>query len=132
MSDARTIECPLAADGRPIVPGEELYGPGGAAWEITAVGPRFSYGASELWPDRPDRRLRNEWLTHEQPDSWERLLADLRAPCSRASVVCAYFGRATSMDCAGCAAGGRDGCLHDLMLDVARRVEALRKAGGAR
>jgi len=26
MSDARTIECPLAADGRPIVPGETLRG----------------------------------------------------------------------------------------------------------
>ena len=129
MSDARTIECPLAADGRPIVPGETLYGGDGAAWKIRAVGPTFSYGAVK---QGADRRLRNEWLTHEQPDSWERLLADLRAPCSRASVVCAYFGRATSMDCAGCAAGGRDGCLHDLMLDVARRVEALRKAGGAR
>lgn len=128
MSDAKTMECPLAADGRPIVPGETLYGQDGAAWEITAVGPRFSYGASKLGPDR---RLRNEWMTHEPPDSWERLLADLRASCSPARVVCAYFGRATSMDCAGCAAGGRDGCFHDLMLDVARRVEALRK-GDAR
>mgnify|MGYP006982386561 CR=1 FL=1 len=121
MSGARTMECPLAADGRPIVPGETLRGQDGVPWRITAVGPTFSYGASKRGADR---RLRNEWLTHEPPDSWERLLADLRATAT----VCSYFGHDQSC-CDGCVASGENNrnCLHAVTLDVARRVEALRK-----
>ena len=128
MSDVKTIECPLAADGRPIAPGETLYGQDGVPWRITAVGPRFSYGAVK---QGADRRLRNEWLTHEPPDSWEQLAADLRASDDPMAACCAYFGVGRLM-CGSCRAVGSFSCLLALVNEVADRVERLRKAGGAR
>ena len=125
MSDAKTMECPLAADGRPIVPGETLCGQDGVPWRIAAVGPMFSYGASKRGADR---RLRNEWLTHEPPDSWERLAEDLRAIDISTHTVCAYFRHAPA-SCDMCKAKESKACLHAFTHDVIDRIERLRKKG---
>lgn len=87
--------CPIGKDGKFIRPGETLYGNDGKAWEIKAVGPTFCYA------DEAGRsyRLRAEWLTHERPDSWERLTEELRDAGESSGIVCAYYGHADDETC---------------------------------
>lgn len=75
-----TVAFPLGADGVPIAPHDVVYGGDGRAWRVEHV--RTGGGKAELYPvvavDRGGRRndLKAEWLTHERPDSWERLEED--------------------------------------------------------
>lgn len=76
----------IATDGKPLSGGETVWGVNGATYRVTDVhdgkvfarhiGGSFgaeveSAGGSGLY------RLRAEQLTHERPDSWERLEADM-------------------------------------------------------
>lgn len=119
--------CPIGRDGKFIRPGETLYGNDGKAWMIRAVGPTYCY-ADEAEAGR-SVRLRGEWLTHERPDSWERLLADLRrARDLGAYGNCAYFG--FSGTCGkGCPARGTNAvCSQAVYADVIGRISRLREA----
>lgn len=62
-----------------------------------------------------------------QPDSWKRLLEDLRvAGDARYQEACAYFHREKGEDdCASCP-GGEDGCVRIVMRDIADRIRKLR------
>ena len=67
-------ECPPASDGLPLRIGETVWGQDGKAWRLTAVGPTHVFGRAT--GSKNDKRLRPEWLTHERPDSWERVEQD--------------------------------------------------------
>ena len=66
--------CPRGRDGEPLQVGEVTYGEDGHAWLLTAVGPNYVYAHDPEGGE--DKRLRPKWLTHEAPDSWERLERD--------------------------------------------------------
>lgn len=70
-------------DGHPVEVGQTVYGGDGRAWEVTGLdharlGHRPEYNVHAVAADGSgDRReLKAGWLTHESPDSWERLEAD--------------------------------------------------------
>ena len=60
----------IAKDGQPIIVGETLIGEDGKAWEIARTDGEFAWTADD------EKRLRPEWLTHEEPDSFERIIED--------------------------------------------------------
>ena len=75
----------LDAKGVPIHEGETVYANGnargnGAAWRVLHIDPGISH---PLYCEREDgkpgvaRSLKPEWVTHERPDSWERIEEDL-------------------------------------------------------
>lgn len=119
------VRCPMGKDDRAIRPGETVYGEDGRAWKLKAVGPTFCYA------DEGGRsyRLRAEWLTHERPDSWSRLLADLRDAGEGArSVECNYYDVAPK-PCEGCPADdGLMDCREQFTLDLIERINRLREA----
>ena len=65
--------------------------------------------------------LRPDQLTHERPDSWERLEEDANV------AVCAYFGTSVK-DCESCDHNSWE-CSYDKARDLVRRAKEL--AGGA-
>ena len=71
---ANVVECPPASDGLPLRIGETVWGQDGKAWRLTAIGPTHVFGRAT--GSKNDKRLRPEWLTHERPDSWERVEQD--------------------------------------------------------
>ena len=66
--------CPRGRDGEPLQVGEVTYGEDGHAWLLTAVGPSYVYAHDP--EGGKDKRLRPKWLTHEAPDTWERVARD--------------------------------------------------------
>ena len=119
-------ECPLGRDGKAVRPGETLHGNDGKAWEIHAVGPTYCYA------DEGGRsyRLRAEWLTHERPDSWERLRDDIvRALITSGKTTCVYFGHSNETECEGCRAYvGSDPCGQMMAGDIVTRAKRLAEA----
>lgn len=80
-----TVERPAieAADGLPIEVGHTLYGENGRGWRVTVLlherrgyAPRYSVEAVAADGSGDRRELKPCWLTHERPDSWDRLEAD--------------------------------------------------------
>lgn len=70
-------------DGHPITVGQTVYGSDGRAWEVTGLdharlwhSPKYNVRAVAADGSGDRRELRAGWLTHESPDSWERLEAD--------------------------------------------------------
>lgn len=117
--------CPIGRDGKFIRPGETLYGNDNKAWKIRAIGPTFCYA------DEGGRsyRLRAEWLTHERPDSWERLLTDLRSARDLgADGDCAYFGFSGNCNKECPARAIHKACSQVVYADVMRRIDRLREA----
>ena len=111
--------CPMGKDGTKLLPGDTVYGEDGREWKLKAIGPTFCYA------DEGGRsyRLRAEWLTHERPDSWERLEEDVErlADCYD---VCDYF-KGTGRKAYDC--DREDGFCCDLCVarDILRRSKAL-------
>lgn len=81
--DAEMVELPRGKDGRHIHVGETVYGEDGKAWHVRGVvlcsasvtERRFSVKA--VCDDGAKRGLRPEWLSHERPDSFERIADEL-------------------------------------------------------
>ncbi|MBM6784558.1 hypothetical protein H6A08_09365 [Enorma massiliensis] len=129
----------LDADGVPIHVGDTVYANGdargdGTAWRVLRIEPAISY---PLCCEREDgkpggaRVLKPEWVTHERPDSWERLEEDAdKFPCE-------YFGIDNGASCGQCPAylkespnGGRAiGCRFEQKRDLVRRAKALAERG---
>ncbi len=65
---------PLASDGKPLRIGETVWRQDGRAFTVEGVGPEFVWGRAEGRVKH--NRLLPEWLTHEEPDSWERVERD--------------------------------------------------------
>ena len=126
----------LAADGKPLREGEKVYMLHG---ELCDVFPCLGYHGGEelevfsLHADhveggvgcRDTRRPRGtcypqpSQLTHERPDSWERLEEDA------VKSVCDYFEANNCYEC-GNAEGG---CCKNMARDIVRRAKALSEGG---
>lgn len=119
------MRCPMGKDGTKLLPGDTVYGEDGREWKLNAIGPTFCYA------DEGGRsyRLRTEWLTHERPDSWERLFGDLRDAGETGYLVqCGYYGRDRT-DCRKCPRSDDDvDCMERFTLDLIERINRLREA----
>ena len=69
------------------------------------------------------KQLKPEWLTHERPDSWEKLREDV-ALCEEHDIVCDYFHQ-KSDKCAGCPRVELSCGIGDVALDILARAEKL-------
>ena len=112
----------LAADGKPLREGEHVWHvetgtelvvkelPKPGAYQAVVV---FAPPASHLTSFDPDQ------LTHERPDSWERLEDDAK------KAACDYFWRGEAAPCNGCPREHSDDCTVDMAIDLVRRAKAL-------
>ena len=90
--DRETVELPRDRDGVPIHVGETVYGEDGRAWHVRGVtiGEKSIAHPEHVIRATSDaeqlRDLKPEWLTHERPDSWERIADELDAWCDSSDV----------------------------------------------
>ena len=108
----------LAADGKPLKAGEAVWHVGNGV-EFTVIGlPRSGeYQAVKLrLDDGAVTGLDPDQLTHEQPDTWERLEHDAE------KTVCEYFG--ANYDCANCPLESAR-CAEEVKKDIIRRAKKL-------
>lgn len=90
--DAEMVEWPLGKDGKPIRVGETVYGEDGRAWHVEGVvtGRWTEYTESPVVYATGDsgqwRNLLPWLLTHERPDSWERIADELEEWCNSVDV----------------------------------------------
>lgn len=72
------IALPVGRDGQHIWPRDVVYGRDGREWHVSGIG--AGQHCVKVWAVEGGRRinrgLRPEWLTHERPDSWERIAED--------------------------------------------------------
>ena len=68
------MKLPVGKDGLCIGPGQTVYGEDGKEWKVDAVGKHFVW--SGLAKGGTAKRLRPEWLTHTEPESWSKLMRD--------------------------------------------------------
>ncbi len=114
-----------AADGRPLREGETVWHEDGT--ELRVLG--FLHEEDDETIVKVERvsgptkwcECRSLSLTHERPDSWERLEEDANV------AVCAYFGTSVK-DCESCDHNSWE-CSYDKARDIVRRAKKL--AGGA-
>lgn len=68
----------LGKDGKAIEPGDVVWGEDGLNWLVTGF--RWDKGdhVVEATARGEVKQLNPGWLTHEEPDSWERLVEDAR------------------------------------------------------
>ena len=126
----------LAADGRPLREGETVYEVGGTGHAYEVVSIRIGDG-NPLTPtvvtcdegDGMSEHFLPSALTHERPDSWERLEEDAE------KFACEYFGRGGKKDtCTGCRSREIDPCTakdceFNKTIDLVRRAKALAERG---
>ena len=113
----------LDRDGVPIEPGDVVWGEDGLDWLVTGF--RWDNGdhVVEATAMGEVKQLKPEWLTHEEPESWERLEEDA------AKGACAYFG-SSEFSCKECHFFGREHDCSGLMaMDIVRRAKALAGVG---
>ena len=90
--DAEMVELPRDRDGAPIHVGDTVYSEDGRAWHVEGISLGrwakqvegnvvYAMGDSGQW-----RYFMPEWLTHERPDSLERIADELEAWCDRVDV----------------------------------------------
>jgi hypothetical protein len=72
--DYQTVRLLNGKDGLPIRLHEDVWGEDGKKWRIVGIGERYVWGERE--GTKGQRRLKPEWLAHEEPDSFERILDD--------------------------------------------------------
>lgn len=63
------------------------------------------------------------------PDSWDKLIGDLRNSAGRYMAACAYF-NPDGKDCAECKSAGAENCTSSAFTDIADRIEKLRESDG--
>ena len=122
----------LAADGRPLREGETVWGTGREQHEYVVLGQpglgggtgRFKVACHDVTDDI-DCDCDPSQLTHERPDSWERLEEDAE------KLACEYFGREKEKaPCLGCRSREIDPCTakdceFNKTIDLVRRAKAL-------
>jgi len=115
----------LAADGRPLHEGEHVYHVETGAELVVKELPKpgeyqavvvFAPPASHLTSFDPDL------LTHQRPDSWERIEEDAEKD------PCGYFGFDGEEICGKCPASGKS-CEQTMARDIVRRARALAERG---
>ena len=113
----------LDRDGVPIEPGDVVWGEDGLSWLVTGF--RWDNGdhVVEATAMGETKQLKPGWLTHEEPESWERLEEDA------AKGACAYFG-SSEFSCKECLYFGREHDCSGLMaMDIVARAKALAGVG---
>lgn len=122
-ADELTHKLPvLAADGRPLREGETVWHVGNGV-EFTVIGlpGPGEYQAVKLrLDDGAVTGLDPDQLTHERPESWERLEHDAE------KTVCEYFG--ANYDCANCPLEPAR-CDEEAKKDIIRRAKKLAEKG---
>lgn len=114
----------LAADGEPLEAGQTVYLPDGMPVHVTAIGD-MKAGQETVFGKAGNDITDSEWqavlLTHQRPDSWERLEED--AKIGR----CAYNkGNGYPACCIGCDGKPFDeSCIEIMARDLVRRAKAL-------
>lgn len=121
----------LCADGKPVDVGDTVYCDDSpepltvTSFIVNECGPVSVKSAGGGYYTVPAGRL-----THERPDSWEKLEEDLGRGVTTLSsndAVCDYFDRGSGYDrCKGCPAGKRSSCTVAVLEDVAARIRKLR------
>lgn len=112
----------LGKDGKAVEPGEVVWGEDGLSWLVTGF--RWDSGdhVVEATARGEVKQLKPGWLTHEEPESWERLEEDA------AKGACAYFG-SDPCECGGCPHDMDPDCNAVMALDIVRRAKALAGVG---
>ena len=110
----QTVRLLTGKDGLPISLHDTVRGEDGKKWRIVGIGERYVWGERE--GTKGQRRLKPEWLTHEEPDSFERILDDAMA--EHPITYCRERGIANESD-------GIAGFHFALKADLVRRCEAL-------
>ena len=85
--DAEMVELPKGADGKPIHIGDTVYDLNGDRTMVHSL--RLYSEEKPTWlmvEDRWGVEMLPGKLTHERPDSWERIADDLDAWCDRTDV----------------------------------------------
>lgn len=82
--DKTMVEWPLGADKKRIKPGQTVYDPCGGEWDVTGVVFPIIPGIAlvTLEHDGTEITLFSGDLTHECPDSWERIADEIEAKTS--------------------------------------------------
>ena len=81
--DAEMIELPKDRDVVPIHVGETVYGDDGEAWHVRGVVlcsasvTEIRFSVKAIGDDGSNHGLKPEWLTHNRPDSWERIADEM-------------------------------------------------------
>lgn len=125
------IEPPKDAEGRVIPLNTEiLYETDGQVFYVAD----FHYSPKESeWSVRGGYTgAKNGWRAYASrlllapPDSWDKLIEDLRNSTGRYMAVCAYFNPA-GKDCDECRSAGAGSCTSSAFAEIADRIEKLRE-----
>ena len=111
----------LAADGEPLEVGQTVWSTNyGAEYVVCKVGQHSV--TVEFWHEGIATHgvIAPSHLTHERPDSWERLEHDAE------KTVCEYFG--ANYDCANCPLESAR-CAEEVKKDIIRRAKKLAERG---
>lgn len=124
LEGAAGVWCVRDCDGVPISVGDTVWAKrDGRRWNV--VGFDFSKQHSVIAVDGrcTKRELQPVWLTHAEPDSWERLEGDaLKGVCEYAEAEVNELG---VPDCKGCRFRDTDACEQEMALDIFERAKAL-------
>ena len=125
LFDGETVKRPpvLDKDGQEIKVGDTVYGEDGKQWDVLAYRWHNAPHVVEAEHEGEVKQLKPEWLTHERPDSWEKLREDV-ALCEEHDLVCDYFHQ-KSDKCAGCPRVELSCGIGDVALDILARAEKL-------
>ena len=125
------VEPPKDADGKVIpLDTETLYETGGQVFHVAAF--RYSPKRMEWFASGGYTGARNGWcietdrLLLAPPDSWDKLIGDLRNSVGRYMAACAYFNKAGE-DCDECRSAGAGSCTSSAFAEIADRIEKLRE-----
>lgn len=116
----------LAADGKPLKAGETVYDVEDAKCYPHTVASTELDGLGHVKttceePTPASVSINPSRLTHQRPDSWERLEHDAE------KTVCEYFG--ANYDCANCPLESAR-CAEEVKKDIIRRAKKLAERGG--
>lgn len=130
LFDGETVKRPpvLDKDGQEIKVGDTGYGEDGKQWDVLAYRWHNAPHVVEAEHEGEVKQLKPEWLTHERPDSWERLEEDARS-------LVIYYWSCQGHDCCDCPAKidgktprqryGVGSCTRAMAVDILARAEKL-------
>ena len=113
----------LDKDGQEIKVCDIVYDEDGKEWDVLGLRWHEDPYVVEAEHEGEIKQLKPEWLTHERPDSWEKLREDV-ALCEEHDIVCDYFHQ-KSDKCAGCPRVELSCGIGDVALDILARAEKL-------
>lgn len=124
------VEPPKDAEGKVIpLDTKVLYSQSGKVFEVEGF--RYSLKVKEWFAygryrgaERSGCGETNRYLL-APPDSWDKLIGDLRNSVGRYMAACAYFNQ-DDEDCDECRSAGAENCTSSAFTDIADRIEKLR------